>query len=824
MAEHRKAPYAPQDVQEVAQLVRSLEANTKKNKTKSSFSCKKNTFVIPGTKGLEVDSWRFQEWDYKRRDLPTYARGLFTCRNKNGGSEIVTRGYDKFFNIDETNMTRWDNIETKTRGPYELSVKENGCIIFISGLPDDSLLVCSKHSTGARQDADLSHAVAGERWIDRQLEAVGQSRASLARQLRQMNATAVAELCDDSFEEHILAYEERKAGLYLHGINLNLPDFATYPCQAVDHFADAWGFKKTEFLVMDDIVSVRKFLEGVAETGSWHDRDVEGFVIRSQIREAGSGPYQDWFFKYKFEEPYLMFRQWREVTKSVIAGKVPRYKKHREITEEYLRYARRQLVGNPKLGKDFNQNHGIIAMRDGFLKEKGLRGSDVIRQEMAQGQDQLANVTNNVVLVPVATIGCGKTTVAVALNKLFGWGHIQNDNIEGRKNRPARFASEICSALIASNVAIADRNNHQKRERRQILDDIRRAVPEAQFVALHYVHEKEGVPTGIYRQKIRDAMWDRVFSRGDNHQTIRAGSKDQKEILGIMEGFLNRFEPVDPDTEPDFGFDMIIDLDPTLTSRENLETVISQLHTQLPGIFEDMPSADDLDEAIEAALQGYRPDVHHDLSFSKSKNQKFPSNQSQELQRKKQKPPKPEFFCVRVTAQEVLHNLHEAFTKQPATIARFYRQLQQTRRVQQAFHVTLVHRASSGSFPDIWQRLVTQYDEAVESQRAQNPNSVLQPDPILGSCRVQLERVVWDDRVMCIVARLLDAQTSGFDTTNEIAHITVGTARDDIKPKESNNLLSAWLKKGSGQETGIEELQFEKTVILEGTVKTVLSK
>ncbi len=48
--------------------------------------------------------------------------------------------------------TQWSNVEQDTSGPYELSVKENGCIIFFSGLEDGTLLVCSKHSTGARSD------------------------------------------------------------------------------------------------------------------------------------------------------------------------------------------------------------------------------------------------------------------------------------------------------------------------------------------------------------------------------------------------------------------------------------------------------------------------------------------------------------------------------------------------------------------------------------------------------------------------------------------------------------------------------------------------
>ena len=377
-------PYASQDPKEIADLVKGLQSCTKKQGggKKAAGQSKKTTFNIPGTDNT-VDSWRFAEWDYKRRDLPIYARGLFTYRKRGGAPEIAIRGYDKFFNVGEVHETNWENVETRTQGPYELSNKENGCIIFIGGLEDNRLLVCSKHSTGAHGNAELSHAMAGEKWVDRQLAALGRTREDLAKELRRRNATAVAELCDDSFEEHVLEYDEKTAGLYLHGINLNLPEFATYPGYLVHQFADEWGFKKAEYVMKDDLEAVKKFLGNCAQTGSWNDRDTEGFVVRCHRKEHNkTDQFHDWFFKYKFEEPYLMYRQWREATKAVIAGKPPRFKKHKQITEDYLLYARRQLAKNPSLGKAYNQNHGIIAMRDGFLQERGVKGSDIIRQEV----------------------------------------------------------------------------------------------------------------------------------------------------------------------------------------------------------------------------------------------------------------------------------------------------------------------------------------------------------------------------------------------------------------------------------------------------------
>ena len=813
MAAQERFPYTSQDPQQTASLIRDLEASQKKGNGNGSkrrnVSCKKTTFKLDGAHGLEVNSWRFQDWDYKRDDLPTYARGLFTYKRRDGTPEIATRGYDKFFNVGEVNDTQWRNVETGTKGPYELSVKENGCIIFISGLEDDFLLVCSKHSTGARADTDLSHAVAGEKWIDKHLSAVGRTRQDLAKELRKRNVTLVAELCDDSFEEHVLAYDETAAGLYVHGINLNLPEFTTYPGHQVHKFADEWGFKKAQYLIKHDVASMKTFLDGCAETGSYDGRDTEGFVIRCQKREGGtSGPFVDWFFKYKFEEPYLMYRQWREATKATISGKVPRYKKHKQVTDEYLLYARRRLAQDPKLGKAYNANHGIIEMRDGFLKERGLKGSDIIRREQVADGSDTNQVTNNVVLVPIATLGCGKTTVAIALTKLFEWGHIQNDNITGKQGRPKQFATQITNALAANPVVIADRNNHQKRERKQIIEDVEQIVPDARFVAIHYVHS----PKAQLIPKIRQITQQRVFDRGNNHQTIQAGTKSREEISNIMEGFLNRFEPLDVSSDPDSLFDEVIDIAVEDSSRDNLEIILNHLHAAYPKLVVEVPSAEDLDAAIVTAMHDYQPDLKHDLSFqskNKNKSQKSANGHQNGSQGTghlslESKPSKPEYFCLKLPTSQVLSSLSTTFKSQPTHVSKFYTQLQQSRRLQSSFHVTLMHRASIHKRPELWSCLTSLYASKSEEQQQRqltNPG-----DPLLGDCRVQLERVVWDNRVMCILARILD---EGWETANAHAHITVGTADKSIKPVESNGLVEEWWQVGATEESGIGEVLCE---------------
>lgn len=86
-----------------------------------------------------------------------------------------------------------------------------------------------------------------------------------------------------------------------------------------------------------------------------------------------------------------------------------------------------------------------------------------------------------------------------------------------------------------------------------------------------------------------------------------------------------------------------------------------------------------------------------------------------------------------------------------------------------------------------------------------------------------LERVVFDNRIMAIVVRLLD-QEDKWTCVNKVAHITVGTRDDWVKPKESNDLLARWLDVGSGDNTGIGEQVFEGKPTLKGTVRGVLSR
>jgi len=126
-------------------------------------------------------------------------------------------------------------MEDHTQGPYRLTLKSNGCLILISALTPNHVMVASKHSLGTTTEAQVTnsakpmdavvdgvaalkvgetsastsdkvsggedkeekeaeaHAEVGRRWLKQTLQKSGKTEADLARRLWDSNSTAVLE-------------------------------------------------------------------------------------------------------------------------------------------------------------------------------------------------------------------------------------------------------------------------------------------------------------------------------------------------------------------------------------------------------------------------------------------------------------------------------------------------------------------------------------------------------------------------------------------------------------------------------------------------------
>lgn len=98
---------------------------------------------------------------------------------------------------------QWDALQKHTSPPYVMTLKSNGCIIFIAPLSATKVVVTSKHSLGPIQNAEVSHAQRGEYWLKEHLKRKGRSVEDLAETLWNNNWTAIAEVSKWLFRQRL---------------------------------------------------------------------------------------------------------------------------------------------------------------------------------------------------------------------------------------------------------------------------------------------------------------------------------------------------------------------------------------------------------------------------------------------------------------------------------------------------------------------------------------------------------------------------------------------------------------------------------------------
>jgi tRNA ligase len=214
----------------------------------------------------------------------------------------------------------------------------------------------------------------------------------------------------------------------LHGINLTTPEFLTLPAPQVADFAKEFGFIPTPYITFDTLDEVKRFTDSCAVDGKWNGNAIEGFVIRCRLRDA-TDEWQVFMWKVKFEEPYLMWREWRELTRKLLterhkkvgkapgetgdppAIKVDRLK--RPETRLYVEFVKLMIDEKPEMFDDWQYGRGIVKTRDAFFAwcdtEEGRQRSLKIRTKNDRAQiDNNANVQfDRTLLVPIGIPGCG---------------------------------------------------------------------------------------------------------------------------------------------------------------------------------------------------------------------------------------------------------------------------------------------------------------------------------------------------------------------------------------------------------------------------------
>jgi tRNA ligase len=173
---------------------------------------------------------------------------------------------------------------------------------------------------------------------------------------------------------------------------------------------------------------------------------IEGFVVRSTVRDTGSShldskppypPGTPFFFKVKFEEPYLLYRTWREVTRAMLPllkesggeeeekiRKRVKNKTKRPEVAVYVGWVDKMLRAEPELFENFER--GVVKVRERFLRwtegegksewEAAISGKPLASPKAVNGSETTASLRRQsrigmkkkYVLVPMAIPGCGE--------------------------------------------------------------------------------------------------------------------------------------------------------------------------------------------------------------------------------------------------------------------------------------------------------------------------------------------------------------------------------------------------------------------------------
>ncbi|KAJ6562573.1 RNA ligase-domain-containing protein [Mycena capillaripes] len=747
-------------------------------------------YEAPADPNTSIVSWRMAEHKYYvvPSPFPTLARGIFSVKQPDGEHRIVARGYDKFFNIGEVGWTTWTSLEAHTTGPYTLSLKSNGCIIFIAALTPEKLLVTSKHAVGpAKGEKKLSHADAGEAWLRKYLVEKGRTEADLANVLWENNWTAVAELCDDSFEEHVLAYPPEMTGLHLHGLNESTKAFKTQPHATVDAFAAEWGFIQTASTELPSVAAVRDFTTEVGKTGAWNGVPVEGFVVRTQVAPPpptasprSAPPYppgSSFFFKVKFDEPYMMYRDWREVTKTLLGmrdakgkgkGKdgmsiaaLPKSKMCRAETQVYARWVIEEIRRDPTAFAEYNDNKGIVAVRERFLAYLASDGGKkAMRTKSTESLSTPAldkGKFGKTIIVPVAIPGCGKTAVAIALSYIFGFGHTQSDDVNAKKAAPV-FIKNVTDLLKKHDVVIADKNNHLQQHRQALRTAIASSRPPVRLLALNWAIDKQPLAA------VHHVCAERIQQRGDKHQTLRPDkAKAHEDVLWT---FLTKAEPLAP-SEVDEVVDMEL--------ADGLEEAVARAVDACVRVLGVPPPAPATVQAALDRVRGYAPRAVSG-SWKKTTAQVAPRY----------------FALLPEIALEPL--LAPVLADVP-----FWTALQGAGRVAQRPHVTLVHQnvlkegndanAEAAGAQEFWTRCKALHDMSGRP-------------PLF---RFRLGHVAWNERIMAVTVDGVELAEEGDvgqagaefvaqlpEETRRRLHITVGTRDANVPPVEAKKMVETW--------------------------------
>ncbi|KJA13185.1 hypothetical protein HYPSUDRAFT_1080575 [Hypholoma sublateritium FD-334 SS-4] len=476
-------------------------------------------------------------------------------------------------------------------------------------------------------------------------------------------------------------------------------------------------------------------------------------------------PGSSFFFKVKFDEPYMMYRDWRKATKMLLNKKgagpdaLPRGKMKRPETQLYVKWVVQEIKRNPKAFAHYNKNKGIIARRERYLE---YLKSDKGGQELQEAEKEAAKAGGKfgkTIIVPVAVPGCGKTAVSVAVAHIFGFGHTQSDDVKAKRPAPI-FIQNVMDLLEKHDVVIADKNNHLKQHRQALHTATANNDPPLCLLALNWATD-DITPAEFHR--ICSA---RIAVRGPNHQSLHVDAADPRAHEGVVWQFVHMSEALSAE-EVGAVVDMDVAEDLAASVRRAVRACVEVI--KLPP-----PSEEKIAEAL-AAIEAYAPATTAGLAKAMAKK----------------KPQSARFYALVPQSTDIRALLDTRLAQPDVPCA------MGAKRCTPAPHITIVHRNSLATERALWDRCRAIAGLAAPPVFAARFTHVL--------CTKDVMALVVDG--LAETAPAGDGGQAGAEFVAQLAHavraplhVTVGTRAEVVKAVEAKALVECW--RGHGAQAG----------------------
>lgn len=284
-----------------------------------------------------ISSFNFKRkvfYNRKWNDMTIQARGLFIDTED---ERIVARGYNKFFNEEEVEETKRENLKKNLKFPIEVYLKENGFLGMLSYNRKTNELMFATKSAIEGEHVDYFKSLADSLWSNEQIECI-------KAYLEMNDVTLVFEVIDIVNDLHIIEYKESQ--IILLDVVKNSREFKVYDCEEV---ADIFDIPCKKLV---------KVIESWEEYEEWRldcQDFIEGYVVRDS---------ENFMFKIKTDY-YKFWKYLRRVVDDV--------KKDRDVFERYaykdnwaFRLFYEWLKKNREMLEDIDE---IIVLRNMYIKE-----------------------------------------------------------------------------------------------------------------------------------------------------------------------------------------------------------------------------------------------------------------------------------------------------------------------------------------------------------------------------------------------------------------------------------------------------------------------